>query len=158
MTLLQGLAVSSAVCAGTIGGVFFAFSAFVMQALEALPAAHGMAAMQRINVTVITPLFLGVFIGTAPLLGVTAWMAHGAEPSAAFRWLVGSSLVYLVGSVGVTMVFNVPRNDRLARLDPDSPTDQDDWTVYVREWTVWNHVRCVASLLAAAGAAVAIGV
>lgn len=56
--------------AGTIGGVFFAFSAFVMKALAQLPASQGIAAMQRINVVVLNSLFLGVFFGTAVLAGV----------------------------------------------------------------------------------------
>lgn len=148
---------SSSVCAGAVGGVFFAFSVFVMRALASLPPAHGLAAMQRINVTVITPLFLSVFLGTGPLLAVAAWVAYGAEPATAFGWLGVSFIVYLVGSVGVTMVCNVPRNDRLARLDPDSPADQIGWGEYVREWTFWNHVRCVASLTSAASAAIAVG-
>jgi hypothetical protein len=37
---------------GLIGGVFFAFSTFVMKALASLPPAQGIAAMQSINVTV----------------------------------------------------------------------------------------------------------
>jgi uncharacterized membrane protein len=41
--------------AGIIGGVFFAFSVFVMKALAALPPHQGIGAMQRINVTVLNP-------------------------------------------------------------------------------------------------------
>jgi uncharacterized membrane protein len=63
---------------------------------------------------------------------------------------VGSAL-YLFGSFGLTMVANVPRNDALAGLDPVSPEAAAYWPVYVREWTMWNHVRTAAS----AGAAVA---
>jgi uncharacterized membrane protein len=33
-----------------VGGIFFAFSAFVMKALDRLPPAQGIAAMQSINV------------------------------------------------------------------------------------------------------------
>jgi hypothetical protein len=38
-------------------GVFFAFSSFVMAALRRLPAAQGIAAMQSIHVTAVTPVF-----------------------------------------------------------------------------------------------------
>ena len=51
--------------AALISGVFFAFSAFVMKALARLPAQSGADAMRSINVIVINPLFLGVFVGTA---------------------------------------------------------------------------------------------
>jgi uncharacterized membrane protein len=54
-----------------IGGVFFAFSSFVMKALARIPSSEGVAAMQSINVVVIIPTFLSVFMGTTVLsLGV----------------------------------------------------------------------------------------
>lgn len=62
--------------------------------------------------------------------------------------LVGSAL-YLFGSFGLTMVANVPRNDALAELEPGTPEAAAYWPVYVREWTLWNHVRTVASAGAA---------
>ena len=50
---------------GLIAGFFFAFSVSVMKALGKIPPAQGIAAMQSINVVVINPVFLGVFMGTA---------------------------------------------------------------------------------------------
>ena len=61
---LQIASILGAVGSGLIGGVFFAFSTFIMQALARMPAAQGIAAMQHINVTVLNPWFLGVFMGT----------------------------------------------------------------------------------------------
>jgi uncharacterized membrane protein len=48
----------------------------------------------------------------------------------------------------VTIVFNVPRNNALERVDPASSVS--DWRRYVQEWTWWNHVRALAAILAAA--------
>jgi len=53
--LLLALTLLSALGSGLIAGAFFAFSTFVMGALGRLPAAHGIAAMQSINVVVINP-------------------------------------------------------------------------------------------------------
>jgi hypothetical protein len=39
-------------------GVFFPFASFVMPALARLPAAHGIAAMNSINVLAVTPVFM----------------------------------------------------------------------------------------------------
>jgi uncharacterized membrane protein len=55
----------------------------------------------------------------------------------------------LVGSFLVTMVFNVPRNEHLARLDPTSSQAAEYWLVYLREWSLWNHVRSIASIASA---------
>jgi uncharacterized membrane protein len=50
----------------------------------------------------------------------------------------------------VTIVFNVPLNNRLASVTPDSAQGAGLWTHYLSTWTAWNHVRTVASLAAAA--------
>jgi uncharacterized membrane protein len=132
--------------AATIGGVFFAFSTFVMRALAQLPPAHGVAAMQRINVVVLNPPFLGVFIGTA--------MVQAMPPRSPL--LLAGAAFYLFGSFGATMAFNVPRNDRLAAMPADSDVAHGYWPTYVREWTFWNHVRTVAALASAACGIVAL--
>lgn len=140
------LVLLTALGAGTVGGVFFGFSSFVMKALAQLPAAQGVAAMQRINVVVINPWFMGVFMGTLLLSAacvVVAWR------SASFALLV-AGLLYAVGTFGVTMAFNVPRNNRLARMEAASSEAAAYWPVYVREWTRWNHVRTGAALASAA--------
>ncbi|MET0378686.1 MAG: hypothetical protein ABW049_06795, partial [Spongiibacteraceae bacterium] len=61
------LVVIAALGCALVGGVFFAFSTFVMKALAQLPTVHSITAMQRINVVVLNPLFLGAFIGTTLL-------------------------------------------------------------------------------------------
>ncbi len=139
------LALLTALGAATVGGVFFAFSTFVMKALAQLPAAQGVAAMQRINVVVINPWFMGVFMGTL-LLSIACVVM--ALRSASFA-LLAAGLLYAVGTFGVTMVFNVPRNNRLERLEAASADAAAYWPAYVREWTRWNHVRTGAALLAA---------
>jgi len=157
MTALLLLTVASSVFAGLIGGVFFAFSVFVMRALAQLPPEQGVAAMQRINVTVITPLFLGIFLGTVPLLAVATYVAYRNGASAAVTaWLFAALVVYTVGSVGTTMALNVPRNNRLAGMAATSSEATHYWPVYVKEWLLWNHVRTLASLLAAACCIVAV--
>src|SRR6476620_11118597 len=96
------LNLASALGCGLIAGVFFAFSVFVMKALAALPPASGIAAMQSINVVVLNPWFLGVFLGTAGtsiLLGILAVLRW--HKAAASYVLVGAAF-YLLGTVLVT--------------------------------------------------------
>jgi uncharacterized membrane protein len=150
------LAIVTCAGAGLIGGVFFAFSAFVMKALTELPDEQGITAMQRINVVVLDPLFLGVFLGTAILAATCTFAAFYARGSASSLLLFIAGMSYLVGSVGVTMAFNVPRNERLARLPSASPEAAAYWPAYVREWLVWNHVRAAASIVSAVSAAAAL--
>lgn len=140
----------SALGCGLVAGVFFAFSTFVMNALARLQPKEGMTAMQSINITAINPLFMGIFVGTA----VTCIFIAGASllnwyPSKSAYLLIGS-LFYLVGAFGVTILFNVPLNEALAIADPDSANGVSLWANYLTNWTVWNHVRTISALLAAA--------
>lgn len=135
---------------GLMAGVCFAFSTFVMPVLARLPAAQGIAAMQAINVAAITPLFMAALFGTAAACLVVAVSSIAAwqKPGAVFL-LVGS-LLYVVGTILVTIVFNVPRNDALAAVDPASADGARLWADYLGSWTAWNHVRTAAALGAAA--------
>jgi uncharacterized membrane protein len=143
------------VCLGAalVGGVFFAFSTFVMKSLADLPPAHGVAAMQRINVRVMQPLFLGALVGTAVLAGICIVAGFTAWGAARSTLLFTAGGCYLAGAFGVTVLFNVPRNERLAALEPESDAAAAYWPVYLREWLLWNHVRTLASLVAAGAAA-----
>jgi uncharacterized membrane protein len=119
-----------------------------MKALGKLPPEQGIAAMQSINV-VINPWFLTAFFGTAVacmFLMVTS-LLRGADPRASY-WLVGG-LLYLVGTVLVTRLFNVPRNNALAILAPTSLEATELWVDYLSTWTAWNHVRTMAALASA---------
>ncbi len=144
------LTLVTALGCGTIAGVFFAFSSFVMKALARLPADGAISAMQSINIAAVNSWFLVAFLGTAALSGATvvAALVQWSEPFALFLLLGG--LAYLAGCFLVTIVFNVPMNDALAALPVTAPDRADRWRTYLAHWTTWNHVRTVASLVAAA--------
>jgi uncharacterized membrane protein len=148
--LLFPLTLVSALGCGLMAGVFFAFSVFVMQALGRLPAAQGIAAMQSVNVAAITPLFMLALFGTAASCAVLAIasLSRWNEPGAVY--MLAGSVLYLAGAVLVTIVFNVPRNDALAAVAPESAEGARLWMGYLAGWTAWNHVRTVASLGATA--------
>jgi uncharacterized membrane protein len=64
--------------------------------------------------------------------------------------LFSGGVLYLVGTLLVTIVFNVPRNEALAAVTPADPDAARLWAGYVASWTAWNHVRTAAALAAAA--------
>ena len=134
---------------GLMSGVFFAFSAFIMTALGRVPAPQGIAVMQSINVFAVTPLFMTALFGTAlACLGLIATTLYRPPPAAGY--LLAGSALYLIGTILVTIVFNVPRNNALARVKPGSVDGARVWADYVVSWTMWNHVRTLSGLTAAA--------
>jgi uncharacterized membrane protein len=138
--------VGAALGSGVMGGAFFAFSSFVMGALGKLAPPEGIRAMQSINVVVINPVFLGVFVCTALVCGVLAVLSlkSWSDPGSALR--LAGCVAYVVGTFGVTMLFNVPRNDALDALAADTADAAAYWARYLGEWTWWNHVRTVAGV------------
>jgi len=145
--LLTALLWVTALGCGVIGGVYFAFSAFVMAALRTLPAAAGIAAMRAVNKVILRSPFMPLFFGssaTALLLGVMAISGAGS-------WLaVLGAAVHLVGMTGVTVAFNVPLNTQIERAGENTPEAEAVWQHYLMAWTRWNHLRTISSVLAAA--------
>ncbi|GHD97647.1 anthrone oxygenase family protein [Streptomyces alanosinicus] len=134
---------------GLMAGVFCAFSTFVMRGLATLPPAQGVAAMNAINGAAVRPAFMTVFTGSAVLSAMIAVVTFVVWPDEGKLELLLGSALYLFGAFGLTVVANVPRNDRLARLTPGAPEATVYWPAYVREWTFWNHLRGVAAATAA---------
>ena len=132
-----------------IGGVFFAFSSFVMKALARLPSHEGIAAMQSINVVVLNPSFLGAFLGTALISVLVAGLAvkGWGMPSAPF--FLAGALSYVVGTFLVTGLGNVPLNNQLAAVSAVDPEAVAVWDHYLARWTLLNTIRTAAAAAAA---------
>lgn len=148
--LLFTLTLVAALGCGLVAGIFFAFSNFVMKALARIHAGSGIAAMQSINVVVLNPLFLGLFIGTAAICLLLAIYSLLRWHSPGTAWVLAGSALYIIGTFIVTIAFNVPRNEALARVDASHPEAIRVWRNYVAGWTRWNHVRTTAAVAAAA--------
>jgi uncharacterized membrane protein len=147
---LFGMTFLAALGAGLVAGIFFAFSNFVMGALGRVAPEAGISAMQSINVVVLNPVFLGLFMGTAALSLILAVAAllKWSEPGAVY--LLAGSVLYFAGCFLVTMLGNVPLNDALAAVNSSSDEGRRVWTHYLSAWTWWNTVRTIASLAASA--------
>lgn len=147
MDLQQLLALAGLLGSALMAGTFFAFSTFIMPALGQLAPAEGMRAMQRINVTVFHPLFMGAFFGTA-LISVAAlalpWFTGAEQPA----WSWTGPVLYLFGVFGVTAAGNVPLNERLKVANAEQDAGRALWAGYQTPWTRWNHLRTLASVAA----------
>lgn len=146
LSWLVVLTLLAALGSGIMAGLFFSFSAFIMQAFGKRPAPVGIAAMQSINETILNPIFFSVFFGTALIglvLGVQA-LIEWADPGS--PWRLAGGLLYLVSAIGITMQSNVPLNNRLASAEPASAEGAAFWARYLKLWTAWNHVRTIGCI------------
>jgi uncharacterized membrane protein len=124
-----------------MGGVFFAFSTFIIGAFSRLLPAQGAAAMNAIDATIVKSLFMPLFLGLAfaSLALGAAFMFRLSQTGAPL--IVAACALLFAGMFLTTVAFNVPLNDALA-------TDVSVWARYLKHWTFWNHVRTIASLTA----------
>lgn len=137
-----------------IAGVFFAFSSFIMKALARMPAHEGIAAMQSINVVVLNPSFLGVFMGTTAISVLIAVLALTGWGTPSSPYFLAGALLYVLGTFLVTGLGNVPMNNELAAVSAAEPVAETVWEHYLERWTLLNTVRTIA----AAGAVLAFAV
>jgi uncharacterized membrane protein len=143
---------AAAVSSAAVGGLFYAFSTFVMKGLDRTEPADAITAMRGINAEAqANGPFLALFAGSALLaLGVGLVAAFRLTQPGAGYVLAGAALG-LVAFI-VTMAFNVPLNNRLDAIDPARLSAADalrEWKAYLGPWTAWNHLRAVAPLLGA---------
>ena len=138
----------AAVGSGIVGGVFFAFSTFVMKALDRLDARASVRAMQAVNRDAPNVWFMTALFGTAVVSIAVGIGAISRSDRVGTTYQLIACAAYLI-AVLITIVYHVPRNDALARLDPAAIAPHD-WTAYSAGWTAWNHARAGAAILAAA--------
>ena len=152
---MASITIAAVLGAGIVTGLLFAFSNFVLKALAQLPNEQGMFAMQQINEKIINPIFLAFFLGTPLLCAIIAVNAVFGLESTGNPLLLLGSILYLIGPFGITMLFNVPLNNRLAGADTNEAYEK--WPDYQVRWQRWNHVRTyigvVAIILLSAGLA-----
>jgi len=146
----------AAVGCGVIAGLYFAFSTFIMTALDRAGPVPGTMAMNSINVVILQSLFMPLFWATtvASLALSVVGLVHWRESGGVMVAVAG--LIYVIGMFGVTALYNVPLNNALAAADPHTPSGVALWARYMKEWTLWNHVRTVTSLVASVAFMVAI--
>lgn len=136
------LATVAAIAAAAVGGLFYAFSTFVMRGLDRTGPDAAATAMRGINAEAqANAPFLVLFMGSALAALVVGIAALRQIRLSGSGWLLAGAVLALVPLV-VTVAVNVPLNERLAASLP--------WQEYHRIWTLWNHVRTAAPLIGSA--------
>ena len=128
-------------------GLFYAFQWLVMPGLNAAQPLVAVDAMKAINAAVRNAFFAFAFFGPVVLGGIAALLFLVSWRSG---WLlvVAGFLIYTLGVFGVTVAFNVPLNEQLARISPTATTAADAWPAFFEPWMLWNLVRTIASIVA----------
>ena len=132
---------------GFLGGVYFAFSFFVMKSLNKIDHKEAIKVMSSINLVILKSPFMILFFFSsfiALALFLKSLFAYDLLSSRGF-----ASLVFLAGMFLCTAIKNVPLNDKLASFN-DSLSPEIEWNYYYKNWIMWNHVRTASCFLSMA--------
>ena len=135
----------SVISCGLVAGVFLTFSDLVMKSLAAPRPAGGIECMQVINRKVFKTVFMVLLLGMSALAPLLVGYAYFYVSGPASSWVIAGGAIYLVGVLLVTLIFNVPMNQRLDALDFSGSEVASYWKTYVPNWSFWNHVRTISS-------------
>ena len=142
-TIGNATLIAGTVGAGLIAGLFFAFSTAIMPGLAHASDRTFVQAMQEINVAILNPLFLLVFVAPIPALGVAVFTGPSRP------WVIAALVLYVV-CFAITMAGNVPLNDALLAVgQPESEAAiRSAREVFEDSWNRLHLIRTVAVIAA----------
>ena len=111
----------SVIACGLVAGVFLTLSDFVMKSLAATKPASGIESMQIINGKVYKTRFMVLLLGMSALSPLLIGYAYFYVSGSASSWVIAGGTIYLVGVFLVSLVFNVPMNQRLDAMEYSLP-------------------------------------
>ncbi|SEI39183.1 Uncharacterized membrane protein [Dyadobacter sp. SG02] len=141
MTTINLFLLVTALASGLIAGLFYAYSCSVNPGLGALTDAGYLAAMQSINRAILNPVFFFSFIGTVLLLPLSTYQHFGT--GSRFYLLLGATLVYVIGTFGVTVVGNVPLNEALDKMNLTGASARELAAYRLRFEGPWNKLHAI---------------
>ena len=150
MSVLLWLDEIAIISFGFIGGVYFAFSFFVMQSLNKVSHPEAIRTMNSINSVILKSPFMFLFFFSsfiAFIIFLENLILYKLISNKGF-----ASIVFLIGMSLCTATKNVPLNNKLADFDLNDSTSNPEieWNDYYKNWIKWNHVRttsCFTSMV-----------
>jgi uncharacterized membrane protein len=151
MTFANIALLAAAFTTALIAGLFYAWSCSIIGGLGRLPDAGYLSAMQSINREILNPLFFMSFMGTLILLPLSTLLQYSQPVSLRFYLLVAATLVYGIGTFGVTILGNVPLNNALDAFNIQSASSEalaQHRELFEKPWNKLHSIRTVANAIA----------
>ena len=104
------------VLTGLSAGFFYAWSVSVIPGTKKVVNVTYLETMQSINQAIINPAFFIIFFGSLLFLSISSVYQFNTS-NTTFWFMLMASVFYLIGTVGVTALGNVPLNNQLAALN-----------------------------------------
>jgi len=136
---------------GLSAGLLYAYAVSVIPGLKNIPGKSYLEAYQSINRAILNPAFFIVFFGSLILMVISIWFQYKVQVNLAFWLITGGTIIYLVGTLGVTIMGNVPLNESLDALKINALSSEELENArlsFESKWNQLNTVRTVFSVIA----------
>ncbi len=136
---------------GVIAGLFFAWSVSVMPGLKKLGDREFISSMQAMNRAIQNPLFFIFFFGALILLVTSCFNFYQKPLTLEYYLLLGSTLLYIIGVMGITIIGNVPLNNMIENFNLTNASDEAMSKIrgtFEEKWTLLNNLRTGSSMAA----------
>lgn len=140
---------TAVVLTGLSAGLFYAWAVSVIPGTRKVIDITYLESMQSINRAILNPAFYLIFFGSLLALGLST--IQQIESGTIFWVLLTATLLYLIGTFGVTIFGNVPLNDALDTLDLGelSTAEKSKFrNSYELKWNRFHSIRTAFSVLA----------
>ena len=135
---------------GLIAGLLYSYSCSVNLGLKTLADNEYVKAMQGINMAIQNPAFFVAFMGLLFTFPITTYLIYKHQLSSSFYFMLFATIVYFLGVFGVTVVFNIPLNEQLAKFDISSAATNEIAAMrkaFEKPWNSYHVVRTCASII-----------
>ena len=153
MTIFHAVLVLATFLCSLVAGLLFAFAVIVMPGIGSLDDGGFIRAFQAIDRVIQNNqlLFLIVWVGSLLALIAAAVLGMWALSGADRLLIIVAALLYLLCVQLPTFTINIPLNNEVQKLDPDSmneTTRKRAREAFEPRWNRWNAIRTASASLA----------
>jgi uncharacterized membrane protein len=133
------------VLTGLSAGFFYAWSVSVIPGAQKVVNATYLETMQSINQAILNPAFFIIFFGSLLFLSIASVYQFNTGKTTFWLMLI-ASVLYLIGTIGVTGLGNVPLNNKLAALNLIEMSPQkllEFRSFYENNWNRLHLIRTI---------------
>jgi len=141
---------SALVTTALTAGLFYAWVVSVIPGTKRIPDQALLEVMQSINRAILHPAFFIIFFGALFLLFAQTYFQFKIKLDNIFWLTLSATLIYLIGTMGVTMFGNVPLNNIVETMDLSKMNLEEFKEArlnFEERWNQLNMIRTVASFI-----------
>jgi len=130
-------------------GLFYAWQVSVIPGTKLIRDKSYLETMQSINREILNPAFFLIFFGSMIGLILSSILMY-SNKEISFLFILSSTISYIIGPMGITVLGNVPLNDKLDRIYLKKISSEESKELrisYEGKWNKYHLLRTVFAII-----------